>query len=133
MQRLHVRPDGLAPTTGYSHVAEFSGRLVVVSGQLALDAEGIVVGRDDIETQARQVFANLRTAVAAAGAGLENVVKLTVFLTDIKDVAVVRAVRNEFFDPASPPASTLVQVVALVDPALRIEVEALAVVQADGD
>jgi enamine deaminase RidA (YjgF/YER057c/UK114 family) len=55
-------------------------------------------------------------------------VKLTVFLTDIGDVATVRRVRNEFVDPASPPASTLVQVTALVDPALKIEVEALAVV-----
>jgi len=129
MQRHIVRPEGLAATSGYSHVAEFSGRLVAVSGQVAWDADGNVVGRDDIEAQARQVFANLGTALAAAGTDLAHVVKLTVFLTDIGDVATVRRVRNEFVDAASPPASTLVQVVALVDPALKIEVEALAVVE----
>lgn len=128
MQRQIVRPEGLAPTAGYSHVAEFSGRLVAVSGQVAFDAEGSIVGRDDVEAQARQVFRNLQTALGAVGADLANVVKLTVFLTDIGDVATVRRVRNEFVDPASPPASTLVQVTALVDPALKIEVEALAVV-----
>ena len=100
-----------------------------MSGQVAWDADGNVVGRDDVEAQARQVFANLGTALAAAGTDLAHVVKLTVFLTDIGDVATVRRVRNEFVDPASPPASTLVQVVALVDPALKIEVEALAVVE----
>jgi reactive intermediate/imine deaminase len=128
MQRQIVRPEGLAGTSGYSHVAEFSGRLIAVSGQVAWDAEGNVVGRDDVEAQARQVFTNLGTALAAAGADLSNVVKLTVFLTDIGDLATVRRVRNEFVDPAAPPASTLVQVSALVDPALKIEVEALAVV-----
>lgn len=127
MQRHIVRPDGLAPTSGYSHVAEFSGRLVAVSGQVAWDADGNVVS-DDIAAQARQVFTNLRTALASVGADLQNVVKLTVFLTDIADVAAVRAVRNEFVDPASPPASTLVAVTALVHPALKIEIEALAVV-----
>ena len=127
MQRHIVRPDGLAPTSGYSHVAEFSGRLVAVSGQVAWDADGNVVS-DDIAAQARQVFTNLRTALASVGADLQNVVKLTVFLTDIADVAAVRAVRNEFVDPASPPASTLVAVSALVHPALKIEIEALAVV-----
>ena len=127
MQRHIVRPDGLAPTSGYSHVAEFSGRLVAVSGQVAWDADGNVVS-DDIAAQARQVFTNLRTALASVGADLQNVVKLTVFLTDIADVAAVRAVRNEFVDPDSPPASTLVAVTALVHPALKIEIEALAVV-----
>jgi enamine deaminase RidA (YjgF/YER057c/UK114 family) len=131
MQRHIVRPDGLAPTSGYSHVAEFSGRLVAVAGQVAWDADGRVVGGDDIEAQARQVFANLRTALASAGTDLAHVVKLTIFLTDIADVAVVRRVRNEFVDPASPPASTLVAVTALVDPALKIEIEALAVVPED--
>jgi enamine deaminase RidA (YjgF/YER057c/UK114 family) len=127
MQRHLVRPDGLPPTTGYSHVAEFSGGLIAVSGQVALDGDGNVVGRDDVEAQARQAFRNLETALAAAGAAIGNVVKFTIFLTDIGDVATVRAVRNEFIDADSPPASTLVAVTALVDPALKIEIEALAV------
>jgi reactive intermediate/imine deaminase len=128
VQRHIVHPDGLAAPNGFSQVVEFSGKLVVVSGQVAFDAEGRVVGPGDAEAQTRQVFANLRTALAAAGAGLENIVKLTVYLTDIGDLAAVRRVRNEVFDPAAPPASTLVAVAALVDPALRVEIEALAVV-----
>jgi enamine deaminase RidA (YjgF/YER057c/UK114 family) len=128
MQRYLVQPDGLAAPNGFSQVVEFSGKLVVVSGQVAFDADGRVVGPGDAEAQTRQVFANLRTGLAAAGAGLENIVKLTVYLTDIGDLAAVRRVRNEVFDPAAPPASTLVAVAALVDPALLVEIEALAVV-----
>jgi enamine deaminase RidA (YjgF/YER057c/UK114 family) len=128
MRQHHVRPDGLAAPNGFSQVVEFSGRLVVVSGQVAFDADGQIVGRDDAEAQTRQVFANVRTALAAAGAGLENVVKLTVYLTDIGDLAVVRRVRSELFPADSAPASTLVAVAGLVDPALKIEIEALAVV-----
>jgi enamine deaminase RidA (YjgF/YER057c/UK114 family) len=128
MKRHHVRPEGLAAPNGFSQVVEFSGKLVVVSGQVAFDADGQIVGRDDPEAQARQVFANLRTALAAAGAGLDDVVKLTVYLTDIGDLAVVRRVRSELFAPESAPASTLVAVSSLVDPALKIEIEALAVI-----
>jgi reactive intermediate/imine deaminase len=128
MHRHFVHPDGLAAPNGFSQVVEFSGKLVAVSGQVAFDADGRVVGPGDAEAQTRQVFANLQTALAAAGASLENIVKLTVYLTDIGDLAAVRRVRNEVFDPAAPPASTLVAVAALVDPALRVEIEALAVV-----
>ena len=76
--------------------------------------------------QIRQVFVNLRAALAAAGASMSQVVKLTVFLTDLADLAEYRRVRDEFVDVAAPPASTLVQVSALVRPEFRIEVEALA-------
>lgn len=100
----------------------------MVSGQVALDADGHLIGPGDPEAQARQVFANLGTALAAADAGFESVVKLTFYLTDPADLATVRRVRDEFLDPAAPPASTLVFVSGLVDPALRLEVEALAAV-----
>jgi reactive intermediate/imine deaminase len=126
MQRHHVRPAGLPPTNGYSHAVEFSGRLVAVSGQVPLDAEGRLVGTDDPEAQVRQVFDNLGTALAAAGAGMEHVVKLTIFLTDMADLDVVRRVRSEYVSTESPPASSLVQVAGLVNPAFRVEIEALA-------
>jgi reactive intermediate/imine deaminase len=126
MLRHHVRPAGLPPTNGYSHAVEFSGRLVAVSGQVPLDAEGRLVGTDDAEAQVRQVFDNLGTALAAAGAGMENVVKLTIFLTDMADLDVVRRVRSEYVSTESPPASSLVQVAGLVNPAFRVEIEALA-------
>jgi reactive intermediate/imine deaminase len=125
MIRRHIRPQGLPPTHGYSHVVTFNG-LVVVSGQVPLDADGNLVGPDNAEVQVRQVFDNLRAALAAADAGLDDVVKLTIFLTDLDDLEVVRRVRDEYFDTESPPASSLVRVAGLVNPAFRVEIEALA-------
>jgi reactive intermediate/imine deaminase len=121
-----TRPDGSPPVNGYSHAVRFSGALVAVSGQVPLDATGAVVGAGDAEAQVRQVFANLATALNAAGSGLDRVVKLGVYLTDLADLPAFRAVRDELFDPAAPPASTLVQVSALVHPDFRVEIEALA-------
>lgn len=123
-----VRPEGLPPTNGYSHVVQFGGRLVAVSGQVPLDADGRLVGRDDPEAQIRQVFENVKTALAAGGAGIGDVVKFTVFLTDLADLDVFRRIRNEYVAADAPPASSLVRVAGLVDPAFRVEVEALAAV-----
>jgi len=127
MQEHHVRPDGLPPVNGYSHAVAFSGRMVAVSGQVPLDSEGKLVGQDDPRAQAKQVFDNLATALAAAGAGMEHVVKLTIYLTNLDDLEAVRQVRDEFISPDRPPASSLVQVSRLVHPAFRVEIDALAV------
>ena len=124
----YVRPDGMPPVNGYSHAVAFQGRLVVVSGQVPLDADGRLVGRGDPEAQARQVFANLEAALAAAGATMDHVVKLTVFLTDMADLAAFRKARDEFIRADTPPASSLVRVSGLVNPEFRIEVEALAAI-----
>jgi enamine deaminase RidA (YjgF/YER057c/UK114 family) len=123
----HVaRPDGVAPGTGYTQVVTGRGRLVVVSGQLALDAEGALVGGDDPEAQARQVFANLRRGLAAAGATLGDVVKLTCFVLDIAHLPAIRRARDEVVDTDAPPASTAVAVVALALPGALLEIEAWA-------
>lgn len=127
MREHHIRPDGLPAPNGYSHVVTFSGRLVVVSGQTPTDAAGGVVG-DDAATQTRQVFENLRTALASAGAGLDQIVKITVYLVDRDDLAAFRRVRDEFLSTDLPPASTLVLVSGLVHPAFRVEVEAIAAI-----
>jgi len=124
--RHHLRPDGTPPTNGYSHAVSFTGPMVVVSGQVPLDADGRLVGEGDARAQTRQVFHNLQAALAAAGCELSDVVKLTVFLTDLGDLADFRSVRDELLDPARPPASSLVQVSGLVHPAFRIEIEAIA-------
>jgi reactive intermediate/imine deaminase len=128
MIRHHVRPEGLPPASGYSHAVAFDGRLVVVSGQVPLDADGRLVGPGDPEAQVRQVFDNLTAALAAANAGLEHIVKLTFFVTDLNDLEVVRRVRDEYLGAGSRPASSLVQVAGLVNPAFRVEIEALAAV-----
>ena len=121
------RPDGLPPVNGYSHAVSFDGRTVAVSGQLPLDADGKVVGADDPAAQVRQAFANLAAALSAAGSDLSRVVKLTVFLTDLADLAAFRRVRDEVLPGPRKPASSLVQVAGLAHPGCRVEIEALAV------
>ncbi|WP_407701034.1 RidA family protein [Wenjunlia vitaminophila] len=126
---MHVSaPEGVLPGTGYTHVVTGTGRLVVLSGQVALDERGNTVGAGDPEAQARQVFENVRRCLAAAGATFDDVVKLTYFVTDIGHLPAVRAARDQYVDTRRPPASTAVQVAALFRPDLLLEVEALALV-----
>ncbi|MFI6876632.1 RidA family protein [Streptomyces sp. NPDC050400] len=121
-------PDGVAPATAYTHVVMGTGRLIAVSGQLALDEKGELVGHGAPYAQARQVFENLRRCLAAAGAGFDDVVKLTYYVTDIAWMPAVRTARDEFLDPARLPAASAVQVAALVSPEFLMEIEAFAVV-----
>ncbi|MFE9632531.1 RidA family protein [Streptomyces sp. NPDC006463] len=129
LTRVHA-PDGVSPGTGYSHVVWGTGRFVAVSGQCAFDEKGEVVGEGDAAAQARQVFENLRRCLAAAGATFDDVVKLTYFVTDVADLPAVRAARDAVIPADRLPASSAVQVSALVRPELLLEVEAFAVVPA---
>jgi reactive intermediate/imine deaminase len=124
----YVRPDGMPPVNGYSHAVAFAGNMVVVSGQLPLDGQGHLVGQGDPVAQVRQVFRNLAAALAAAGATMSQVVKLTVYLTDLGDLDAFRQVRDEFIQVDRPPASSLVRVSGLVHPEFRVEIEALAAI-----
>lgn len=122
------RPDGLPPSNGYSHVTVAGpGRIVHVSGQVPARSDGSVVDPTDVAAQAAQVFDNLQIALAAAGAGWGDVVKLGYFLIDLADLPVVREVRDRYLDPAHLPASSLVQVAGLVHPDFRVEIDAVAV------
>ena len=122
-------PETLAPPVGYSHVASVgAGRLIFVSGQVALDSKGSLVGKDDFQAQARQVFENLRVALASVGAGFPDVIKLNTYVVDLAGLPHFRAVRDEYVNTAHPPASTTVQVVKLFRPEFLLEVEAIAVV-----
>ncbi|MFJ7420694.1 RidA family protein [Streptomyces uncialis] len=125
-------PDGVFPATAYTHVVLGTGRFVAISGQLALDEDGKLVGAGDPAAQARQIFTNLGRCLAAAGAGFDDVVKLTYFVTDIRNLAAVREVRGDFLDPARLPASSAVQVGALVGPEFLMEIEAYAIIPEDG-
>lgn len=120
-------PEGVAPATAYTHVVLGTGRFVAVSGQLALDAQGRLVGEGDAAAQARQVFENLRRCLAAAGAGFDDVVKVTYFVTDMAHMPAIRAARDAVLDPERLPASSAVQVAALVRPEFLMEVEAFAI------
>ena len=125
-------PEGLSKPTGYSHVGEVTGgRIVYIAGQIALDASGNLVGKDDLRAQAQQVFENLKTALAAAGATFNNVIKLNYYCSDSVDpsgVLIVREVRERYLDPKNLPVSTFVVVRRLVRPEWLIEVEAVAVI-----
>ena len=101
------------------------GNRVYVSGQVAFDPQGNIVGGNDMAAQARQVFENLRTVLALAGATMDDVVKITTFLTDMSRFADYAAARAEAF-PNNIQASTGVSTPALVIPDLLVEVEAVA-------
>lgn len=122
------RPGGLPPVSGYSHAVSFSGIVVAISGQVPMDEAGRMVGVDDPEEQVRQVFRNLGVALSASGSDFTRVVKLTVYLTDLDDLTVFRKVRDEYLDPSALPASSLVEVKRLINPAFRVEIDALATV-----
>ncbi len=132
MSRPHVTrldPPTLPSPPGYSQVTLAPpGTLVVISGQVALDQRGNLVGPGDPVAQTRQAFSNLLAALAAAGAGPQHVLKLTTYVTDMAMLPAFRAVRDEFLDPRCPPASTLVQVPCLFRPEFLIEIEALATI-----
>ncbi|MGW4619692.1 RidA family protein [Streptomyces sp. NPDC004592] len=121
-------PDGVAPATAYTHVVMGAGRFVAISGQLALDEDGRLVGAGDPAAQARQVFENLRRCLAAAGATFDHVVKLTFFVTDMAHMPAIRAARAEHIPDDRLPAASAVQVAALVRPEFLMEIEAYAVV-----
>jgi 3-hydroxyisobutyrate dehydrogenase len=122
-----VDPPGLAPTgPAWSH-ATVAGGLVFVSGQVAWDADGQVVGRGSVEEQAEFVFDNLEQGLTAAGSALDRLARICVYLVDTEHIAGFRRVRDRRL-AGIRPSSTLVIVAALVDPDLLVEVEAVATV-----
>ncbi|HET6980550.1 MAG TPA: RidA family protein [Myxococcaceae bacterium] len=119
-------PPGLSTPRGYTHVVDVpAGRTLYISGQVAFDAEGKVVGKGDVRAQTEQVFRNLKTAVESAGATMADVVKINWYVRDVSQLAVYREVRNQFWSSGPYPASTLVEVKGLVSDDLLIEVEAI--------
>ena len=120
--------DQAKPVANYQLATrQESGRLVHVSGQVAWDADGNTVGPGDIRTQARQVFQNLRQVLQEAGGDLQDLMKITTYVTDINNYAAVIEVRNEFF-PYGMPASTLIVVESLFHPDWLLEVEGMAAI-----
>src|SRR5262245_28171188 len=124
-----TNPPTLSRPTGYTHVVEVSGpvKTIYISGQIAVDKDGTVVGANDMRAQAEQVFKNVEAALAAAGAKLTDVVKMNTFATDLTQIQAYRDVRTRFFGDVTP-ASTLVQVVHLARPEYLLEVEVIAAV-----
>jgi 2-iminobutanoate/2-iminopropanoate deaminase len=126
-EREEIRVAGLAEPISHFTDAVRAGNLLFVSGFVPVDGEGRLVGGDDVVAQVRQVFANLGAVLSAAGATFADVVKVTVYLTDIADRARINPVRQEVFGDTRP-ASTLVEVSALVVPGAKVEIDAVALV-----
>ena len=123
-----LSPDTMPPPFGYSHVVDSPAtRIVYISGQVPLDADGQLVGEGDFAAQTRQVFENLSRALEAAAASWSDVVKLEYFLRDVGEITSVRAIRDDYVDTERPPASTLVEVSGLFRPDVLIEIQAVAI------
>ena len=122
-----INPPGLSTPTGYSHIVSAKGgRTIYISGQVAINEQGELVGPGDLRAQTTQVFANLAVALRAAGATFNDVVKTNYYMRDASQVQVVREIRSQYFKDL--PASTLVEVTRLANPGFLLEIEAVAVV-----
>ena len=126
-----VNPSSVSTPKGYSQAAVIdlgTSKMVILSGQIALDKQGNLVGKDDLQQQTEQVFTNIKNIVEELGGTMDNVVKLNYFVTDATKVPVIRTVRDRFVNIKTLPASTLVQVNRLFREDLLLEVEATAVI-----
>jgi len=127
----HPRPEGLLDNPAFSQVVSAAGaRTVYTAGQVSIDERGSVIGAGDLAAQTAQAMRNVGLALAAAGAGYADIVKITTYVVNYKpeDRAVIGRARAPFFSNGTPPASTLVGVGALALPDWLVEIEAVAVV-----
>ena len=127
MERTYLVPEGIAaPPEPYSHAIR-CGYTVYIAGQVAFDEHNNVVGVGDARKQAERVWHNIRLAVESAGGELADVVKITIFLKDIRHASEEIAVRQRLFEPGRFPICTQVQVANLGLPDLLMELDAIAV------
>ena len=127
----HPTPDGLLHNAGFSQVIVAEGkRMIYTAGQVAIDERGELVGGGDLAAQTAQAMRNVGLALAAAGAGYADVVKITTYVVNYKaeQRTVIGRARAPFFAGRKPPASTLLGVTALALPEWLVEIEAVAVV-----
>jgi 2-iminobutanoate/2-iminopropanoate deaminase len=126
LEQIATDPDPYAPFKISQAIR--LGELVFVSGQAAIDRSGALVGVGDFDAQAEQAFENLRQVLEAAGSGLDRVVKVTIFLTDMSNFPMIVDLRGRWFTQPYP-ADTIVEVTSLALPELEIEIEAIAAVR----
>ena len=130
-EKQFVNPKDLNAPTSYTHVVTVNqGKMIFVSGQVALNKQGDVVGKGDLRAQATQVFENLRTALTSVGATFSDVIKVNTYVVNYKptDVAIIRELRSKYLPKDKPPASTLVGVQSLAREDFLIEVEVIAAI-----
>lgn len=126
-----INPSSVSTPKGYSQAVTIDmgkSTMLILSGQVAFDKDGHLVGKDDISAQIQQVFSNIKNIVEGAGGNMNDVVKLNYYMTDVSQVQVLRTIRDKFVNTAHPPASTLVQVSKLFRDDILVEIEATAVI-----
>jgi enamine deaminase RidA (YjgF/YER057c/UK114 family) len=126
-----MNPPELSRPNGFVHVATSTfTKTIMVSGQVAYDGQGRIVGVGDLGAQTHQVYANIETALKAAGASMRDVVKTVLFVRDLnpEKARIIREVRKAFLSADNPPASTMIGAASLAHPDLLLEVEAIAMV-----
>lgn len=133
MDKKYINPDTLLKPRGYTHIVTISGpaKMIFISGQVAVDKEGKLVGPGDLKAQIRQAATNLKAALAAAGATSADIIKTNTYIVNYKqsDYSAMREARGELFPDGEPPASTLVGVTSLAIDGLMVEMEAIAAVK----
>ena len=126
-----VNPSSVATPKGYSQTAQIdlgNATMLLIAGQVPLDKQGNLIGKDDFEKQTTQVFSNIKNIIEAAGGNMNHLAKITIFIKDVGKIQVVREVRDKFINTQTPPASTLVEVSNLYRSDVMIEIEATAVI-----
>jgi enamine deaminase RidA (YjgF/YER057c/UK114 family) len=133
VEKKYINPDSLMTPRGFTQVVTIAGpaKLVFISGQVAIDKEGKVVGPGDLKAQIRQAAANLKAALTAAGASAADIVKTNTYIVNYKqsDYSAMREARAALFPDGEPPASTMVGVTSLAVDGLLVEMEAIAAVK----
>lgn len=128
MTKKFVNPSGMKPLGMYTQVTVASGgSIAFISGQVATDAQGKIVGAGDIQAQAIQVFENLKLALGGIGATFEDVIKFTIYIVELNPERrkAVMEVRGRYISHKNPPAATMIGVDQLVEPELLVEIEAV--------
>ncbi|RYU96478.1 RidA family protein [Emticicia agri] len=126
-----VNPNSVSTPKGYSHTAQIdlgNATMILIAGQVPLDKQGNLVGKDDFTGQTEQVFTNIKNIIEEAGGNMNHLAKITIFIRDVSKIQVVRDVRDRFVNTQNPPASTLVEVSKLYRDDVMIEIEATAVI-----
>ena len=129
MPKQIINPPAMAPPTGYSYAVKKRGTPVFIAGQVGIGADGRIAGEGDVAAQTEQAFQNVRTVVEACGGSMDDIVKITIYVTDPAFRSAVVAARQRHFKADAPPASTYLVVSALAVPQLLVEVEAVAMIE----
>ncbi len=131
LQKTFINPFSNKPP-GYTHVVAMDcARVIYISGQVPMNEKGEIIGKGDFALQTRQVFENLKTALQAAGASFQDVVKTNIYIKNYTPdlLPTFRDIRNQYVSTENPPASTLAGVQSLFHPDVLIEIEVIAMIE----